>query len=484
MVLPSCELCLRLNLNPSPGGKRLAPLSPFHRRCLGGLLFPVGLCPFPMYDKITAVSKDLQPEEMTGICRSDAFASCDGEPDEYGRLRVKHRGWTVTLVPDRCQLKVQGSLPTFANDNNLQLLTYSEMQCTIPALAAAVGLPVTRLVAVDLELSLDIEPSTCPQLFLETLQHHKQKKFCQVVPRNGSPNPLEYMALHTDFNVKLYNKNQHAKQRGLSVPAGQHKMRYEVFLNRARAINALWNRSETTLADLLSPDFYAAAAAELEQRWKEIARDNGLNYIGLSKKDRDLLSSRGSKEHWRGLKAVVSAITLKREKKEYAKLAAAMAKRIGPNEYDQLFTPALNALLPPVATTQNDTFFHTSGLLELSRMSVVKDAAPPLVLVADAGAGAGVLLPSPPAYLAADDDDEREPPTTAARCCPTCGAPIASHRKSEAQYCGKQCRNGASNPGHNARRTLRKIESQWQLFDQRPFVRVPEQIRAFVLAAA
>ena len=443
-----------------------------------------------MYDKITAVSEDLQPEEMAGICRSDAFASCDGELDKYGRLQVKnYRGWTVTLVPDRCQLKVKGSLPTFANGNNLQLLQYSEMQLAIPALAAAVGLPVTRLVMVDMELSLDIEPTTDPQSFLETLQHHKQKKFCQVVPRNGSPHPLEYMALHTDFHLKLYNKNKHARQRGLPVPAGQHKMRYEAFLNRARAINALWNRPETTLADLLLPEFYAAAAAELKQRWKEIARNNGSDYNGLSRREWELLGTKGSKEHWRALEAVVSATTIKRQKQEYAKLAAAMAKRIGPNEYDQLFEPALKALLPPVATTQNDPFFHTSSLLELPPVSLVKEPAPSLL--ADAGADALLAPPTLPTYLAAADDDDRPTttahPTTARRCL-TCGAPIASHRKPETRYCAKQCRNAASNPGHNARRALSriysKIDSQWQLFDQRPFIRVPEQYRAFVLAAA
>ncbi len=110
-------------------------------------------------------------------------------------------------------------------------------------------------------------------------------------------------------------------------------------------------------------------------------------------------------------------------------------------------------------------------------MRVVKEAAPPLVN--DAGAGG---LPASSPCLPADDDDEREPP--AARCCLTCGAPIASHRKPEARYCAKKCRNAASNPGHNARRTLLKIESQPLLFPIREFVRVPEQIRAFVLAAA
>jgi len=450
-----------------------------------------------MLDGTTVVAKDLQPEEMAGIGESDAFASCDGVPDEYGRIRVEHRGWTVTLYPDTGKLQMHGALPTFANSNNLQLLQYSEMQLAIPALAAAVGLPMTRLVVVHLELSLDIEPTTDPQSFLETLQHHKHKKFCAVPPRNGSPHPLEYMALHTDFRVKLYNKNKHAKQRGLPVPAGQHKLRYEIVMRNARAINALWNRSETTLADLLLPEFYDAAAAELEQRWKEIARDNGLNYNGLLKKEISLLSSRGSKEHWRALKAVVAPITLKREKKEYAKLAAAMAKRIGPNEYDQLFEPALKALLPPVAAIENDTFFNTSSLLELPPLSVVKEPAPSLLPDAGAGVGAGSLLSSPPAYLTAnddddDDDEEREQPTTAARRCQTCGRVLTSS-SSQAKFCSelvwgsaaKKCRNADSNPRNNAAATRRQTKRQGPLlFDDSDFIRVPEQIRAFVLAAA
>jgi hypothetical protein len=111
-------------------------------------------------------------------------------------------------------------------------------------------------------------------------------------------------------------------------------------------------------------------------------------------------------------------------------------------------------------------------------MRVVKEAAPSLVN--DAGASG---LPASSPCLPVADDDEREP-TTAARCCLTCGAPLASHRKPETRYCGKKCRNAASNPGHNARRALHKIESQPLLFPIREFVRVPEQIRAFVLAAA
>ena len=442
-----------------------------------------------MLDDITAVAKDLKPEEMAAIWQSEAFANCDEEPDKYGRLQVKnYKGLTVTLVPHRRKLKVEGSLPHFANGNNLELLTYSEMQLAIPALAAAVGLPVTRLVVVGLELSLDIEPSASPQSFLQSLQHHKHSKFCAIKQRDGVARPLEYVASHANFNVKCYDKNQWAKQLGLPILTGQHKLRFEIVMTRAQPINALWNRSETTLADLLSPEFYVAAAAELQRRWKEIVRAQRLDFTGLKKVDELLLGAGANPEYWRGLKARCPLITYKRTRERYRELVEACAKRVGPDEFDQRFAPALAALLPAEATTQNDTFFHTYSLLELPSMGVVKDAAPPLVN--DAGAGAGGMLPSPPAYLAADDDDDDDRPTTAARRCLTCGRTLTS--SSRAKFCSelvwgasaKKCRNADSNPRNNAAATLRKIESQWQLFDQRPFVRVPEQYRAFVLAAA
>ena len=348
-----------------------------------------------MVDDITAVAKHLQPEEMADIGQSDAFASCDGEPNKYGRLRVKnYKGWTLTLYPATGKLQMHGSLPHFANGNNLELLTYSEMQLAIPALAAAVGLQVTRLVVVGLELSLDIEPSASPQSFLQSLQHHKHSKFCAVPPRKGEARPLEYVAFHANFNVKYYNKNQWAKQLGLPVLTGQHKLRYEIVMTRARPINALWNRSETTLADLLSPEFYAAAAVELKQRWKEIVRAQRLDFIGLKLVDERLLGAGANPEYWRGLKARCTLITYKRTRTRYRELVEACAKRVGPDEFDQRFEPALAALLPPVATTQNDTFFQTYSLLELPSMRVVKEAAPSLVN--DAGAGG---LPCPPASL-------------------------------------------------------------------------------------
>jgi hypothetical protein len=92
----------------------------------------------------------------------------------------------------------------------------------------------------------------------------------------------------------------------------------------------------------------------------------------------------------------------------------------------------------------------------------------------------------------ADDDDEREPLPPAARRCQTCGRVLTSS-SSRAKFCSerelgaaaKKCRNDDSNPRNNAAATRRKTKSRGpQLFDDSPFVRVPEHYRAFVLAAA
>lgn len=84
----------------------------------------------------------------------------------------------------------------------------------------------------------------------------------------------------------------------------------------------------------------------------------------------------------------------------------------------------------------------------------------------------------------------KTPAPRAPRCCQTCGRLLDS-RNAMTKFCSekelgkaaKKCRNAASNPRNNARRRLLKIESQALLFDTRPYVKVPEQMREFVLAA-
>ena len=444
----------------------------------GAFALVAHVSPYPMFDWTKTISEDLTNDEIGAVRRGGFFASMwDGVQDKFGREQVKDRGMTVSLYPSKGLLIVDGALPTFANGNNLHLLTYPEMQLTIPALAAAVGLPGTRLSLVGMELSNDLDSITSPQPFLQSLQHHKGSKFVGRVPPKGIARPLEYFASHVDFILKYYDKGTWEKRHSNPLPAGQHRTRFEVFLRRARAINALWNRSETTLADLTSLEFYAAAAAQLEQRWKEVVRTQRMDFTGLKKVDEMLLGAGANPEYWRELKARRPLVTYKRTRERYNELVEACAERVGPDAYEQLFAPALKALLPPVAAIENDTFFHTSSLLELPRMLVVEDTAPPLVLVADARAGTGGLLLCPPAYLTANDDDDR--PTTAARRCQTCGRALTSG-SSRAKFCSEQvwgvaakkCRNTDSNPRNNAKRSKwYPSPAQYRLFDMVPYSR-------------
>jgi hypothetical protein len=477
-----------------------------------------------MFDDCTSVAKDLTPQEAVFISRSEAFANCDGEPDEFGWIRAKHKGLALKLSLAKAELKVQGSLATFAKGHNLHLLTYSELQLACPAVAAAVGLPATRLRVVGLELSLDLDGTTSPQLLLETLQHHKGSKFQVVKPRKGVARPMEFIATHADYSMKIYNKGLWEAQHDNHLPAGQHRARVEVVMTRARPIDALLNRSETTLADLVTLEFYAAAVAHLEQKWKEIVRTKPLTFMGLNGKDRRLLGAGGNPEYWRGLKRDKAAITVKRERKQYKELVAYSASMMPPDEYEQQFSAALAALLAPVLAVRNDTLLHTFSPVEISPLRIERAAAAPS-LVNDAsggdGASGGGLPASSPCQPADDDDDdetaptagdgpdltnhyaspdqphddddEREPTTTTgARCCQTCGRVLTSS-SSRAKFCSerelgaaaKKCRNADSNPRNNAAATRRKTKSRGPLlFDDSPFVRVPEHYRAFVLAAA
>jgi len=162
------------------------------------------------------------------------------------------------------------------------LLTYSELLLACPAVAAAVGLPITRLRVVGLELALDLDSTTSPQQLLDTLQHHKGSKFEIVKQRKGVARPMEFVASHANYSMKVYNKGLWEAQHGNYLPAGQHRARVEVVMTRARPIDALLNRSETTLADLVTLEFYAAAVAHLEQKWKEVVRTKRLTSAGLN----------------------------------------------------------------------------------------------------------------------------------------------------------------------------------------------------------
>lgn len=435
-----------------------------------------------MFDFLSCTAL-LTPAEVATALASAAFEQWGGVLDNHGRAVVRgFRGLTWSLHHGKGRLRISGSVPTFANGHNVQLLPFPEAALATAALAAAVGLPAGRLVVKGLELSADMELPTSPRPFLESLMHHRQSKFCAVTPPKGVARPLEYNAPHGNYRVKYYDKGAWAAHQGSPLPPGQHKLRYEVVCTRARPINALLNQAQVTLADLATPGFYLAAAAELRKHWQLTVRRVAPNFTGLKWKDSALLQSGASPEFWRGLKeAKTPLVTIKRQKARYKQLAAAAQERAGVDIYNQRFPLVLAAALATVPAAGNDTLLHSCNQVELPPIKEREEAPAPYP-------AEGLLYHPAAASLDAREKENLAPTPPAPRCCLTCGRPLPNPAPT-AKFCSerelgaaaKKCRNAASNPRNNALRTLHKIEREPLLFDIRPFL--TEQVREFLRAA-
>ena len=249
-----------------------------------------------------------------------------------------------------------------------------------------------------------------------------------------------------------------------------------------------------TLADLADPVKLEAMGKLLFGHW------DGLLFAApgelpatLRTADRQLLERAARVGYWEGLPVPQLRVQVKRYRKVYAQCVVDEALNAATQGLRSIWQQLLTQPEPaaPVATISELPASQLNPLCKVLSFQERGEAAPPLVN--DAGAGAGGLLLCPPAYLAADDD-EREQMKPAARCCQTCGRALTSSSSSSlAKFCSelvwgadaKRCRNADSNPRNNAANALRKVRSRGPgLFDDTPFIRVPEQYRAFVLAAA
>ena len=245
-----------------------------------------------------------------------------------------------------------------------------------------------------------------------------------------------------------------------------------------------------TLADLAHPAKLEAMGKLLFRHWDSLLfAAPGELPATLRTVDRHLLERAARVGYWEGVPVPQLRVQVKRYRKIYAQYIV--------DEALQLVTQGLRSIWQQLLTQPEPTAaVVTLAELPASQLNPLckvlsfqerEEAAPPLVN----DAGAGGLLLCPPAYLAADDD-EREQMKPAARCCLTCGRVLTSS-SSGAKFCSelvwgadaKKCRNADSNPRNNAAATRRKTKSQGPLlFDDSDFIRVPEQYRAFVLAAA
>ena len=295
----------------------------------------------------------------------------------------------------------------------------------------------------------------------------------------------EVVAKH--YFDKLYDKEQQLTAAGYVSPA-LHLLRVEV---KVRKMQLLQKAGVRTLADLANPAALVLMGELLLEHLNSILfAVPGKIPPTLRASQQRILRDGATAGYWDEL-AEQSRLRVKVKVKQFR-----MAKELVPDVALEAATQGLRSVwqqllhepapalsVATVAESNTPQLYHSYRVVTWSK----EEAAPPLINAV----GAGGLLPCPPARLTADDD-EREQPTTAARCCLTCGRALTSS-SSRAKFCServlgaaaKRCRNTDSNPRNNAAATRRKIMSQGQLlFDDSDFVRVPEQYRAFVLAAA
>jgi hypothetical protein len=248
-----------------------------------------------------------------------------------------------------------------------------------------------------------------------------------------------------------------------------------------------------TLADLAHPAKLEAMGKLLFSQWDSLLfAAPGELPATVRTADRHLLERAARVGYWDGLPAPQLRVQVKRYRKVYAQCVVDEALEAATqglrSVWQQLLTqPEPVAAVATIAELPSSLLNHWCKVLTFQQE---KEASAPS-LVNDAAAGGGLPASSP--CLPADDDDEREQPTTtAARRCLTCDRVLTS-KSSRAKFCSelewgaaaKKCRNADSNPRNNAAATRRKFMSQGPLlFDDSPFVRVPEHYRAFVLAAA
>ena len=233
-----------------------------------------------------------------------------------------------------------------------------------------------------------------------------------------------------------------------------------------------------TLADLAHPAKLEAMGKLLFRHWDSLLfAAPGELPATLRTVDRHLLERAARVGYWEGVPVPQLRVQVKRYRKIYAQYIVDEALQSVTQGLQSVWQQQLHQP-EPVAVVATIAELSASQLNPLCKVLSFRergDAALPLV---DGGAGAGGMLPSPPAYLTANNDnDEREQPTTAARRCQTCGRALTSS-SNRAKFCSEQvwgaaakkCRNTDSNPRNNFKRGYYyPTPAQYHLFDMVSF---------------
>jgi hypothetical protein len=463
--------CALIQPHPSPGGKRLAPLSPFHRRCLGGLLFPVGGIAASMIDRIYFT---LPPGTLDN-CPFLLFQQTVEATGELCKWRVAKWGaFEIKVNNYSGRIEVKGSLHKYwSKSHNGGPFPRWAVAQAVQNLAAELKFNPVQGELHGFEFGANVPMPTPAKGLLCRMILHSGKGCPPKVPtsshnRRGLMREVEAQ----QYYVKGYDKEAQLDDSSDDTTGGE-ALRFEV---KVCTMQQLKQAGVRTLADLAHPAKLEAMGKLLFRHWDSLLfAAPGELPATLRTADRQLLERAARVGYWEGLPVPQLRVQVKRYRKVYAQCVVDEAFNAATQGLRSTWQQLLTQPEPvaAVATIAELPASQLNPLCKVLSFQGREQAAPPLV--DDAGVGGLRAQPRPPACLAADD--ERGQPTTATRCCQTCGRALTSS-SSRAKFCSEQvwgaaakkCRNADSNPRNNAKRgRFYPSPAQYYLFDMVPF---------------
>jgi hypothetical protein len=305
------------------------------------------------------------------------------------RLRASYRGLSLDYWPDLRRGRLRGSLHSFAYGHNAGPFPPAAVALACRELAAAVGVAPELLRVQRLEAGLNLVLPTAPRPLLEALTHHKGRPFLAVVPPARAPRPLEFVAFHTNYRLKAYDKGTYTK---LNLPNGPlwlplpgllpalsdqyahprpregllleaetsqnltfspilpaHLLRLEAVYLRARALLLPELPAPLTLADLPAPATLAIFAQQLRRLWAETQHRAAMEFPpDLTPNEAALLVAGALPEYWAAIRPSTARATYQRARARYRELSATQVQHHGQHPVTPVLEAALHPWLAPV----------------------------------------------------------------------------------------------------------------------------------------
>ena len=304
-----------------------------------------------VYDNVHLRFRPLEstPDGEQALLAAPAFATqCGGGRASLSTQR-ELRNLRVKYWPGQYQGTIRGSLHSFSKGNNLVRLSLSDIRAAVAEIAYAFNLPASHFEVYRLEGGFNLPTPDDPQSFLKSLGIHKGVPFIPCYPPTGFRDPLQYVALHSDYAIKLYNKGiyQGRKARRLGIVGSL--LRFEVKLMRMRPFQqylAPGLVSTLTLDDLVSPIILESMATYLTSHWRAIERFVPIDYDQAeSVMEKAILVAGRDSEFWASVKRTNSPSTYKRARATYREQVASQSQLQERHPYEDLLSEEVEAFL-------------------------------------------------------------------------------------------------------------------------------------------